>query len=1139
MGCTPSRGNSLQTEHGPFRKGRTLLPVTQESPAESQSDDIGNEGCCGSDIYNSTGQNNISSTLIGRKSLAEPENARGASAKLGTNEITVNILSQAKDKQELKQEALGKKCAKKSKKSVKLNKKRKERCSVEEKVDFPETLVEAHQAAYGYLNPNITKYEDLLGILDHATQTQFSLQPMVAFLVLRYEEINKGLLQIVEEGENMFKKHRDHLAWPCQKDYSLSSSSKKKWTSPTFSEPQPDLLQQLLQYTVQRMRLLGQSVCGIGDMALGEAVEYFNSISEILEEKLRTKHTFESRLMQLLSQIEAATQRKSGPDDSTLFSEDSGIGAESDSLTGSDRHCTCKERCDSTGTMCTNFSFTPVHHASNRERFLKTMSNSSSLNSIDPTCTITGKEQRDTESLLGYVSLDEGEKGVGENKTDDCTKERKNENKKILSNSSILDLRQPCRMPAKSIENPQTVEITLKLKDAIRSRNQFVPCQSTMVKTKHMNSPKSSSHQWTEDGAKSSKRPHTTATRTPKIKTMVTKQCRSRSADSLCSRNEDLTITELKRTQKEINQRLERIKNVKSEEKTKQDSSKQVKQQQTQGISSVAAGRQCSLNKNIFSLNNLRKAVKAKVEEQANVQEDIKEIKEKVNEKVDIKQKDKKAPKGPVKVTPVPSPPPSLHQCSGTYMGKNSVKKLINTFSQGLEESRQMTDAKVLGPLKGVRKCGVPIIPGLGYSGTLMLNDTLRSVSQCSEITEDLDNIDRLPPPPLEVLMDNSFENVQSKDTGENFASRGRSTQPKKTAMTQRLQASLQSITVLPSKGHFRKGSLSMSPVRTQDNRGIGKDGHLDSCHETHIESEEPFSLYKQTRKIIHLRHSSNSPTKIPTAKQCHRKLSSPSCEIEVTQEEKITNETVPNSADPTPSTPPVSRTRTLPSTPLLHRRLPSPPVFISKPTSTTLTSLHVVRKLPTPPSTGQLILPITSDMQHDQNPSVMSGLAYSFKAPSPPASPKVQKWSLENGSEDCTLRVFSNARSVFCPASSSLFEAQPVSRSPQAWASSGSSVLPRPWGERGWLPVSAQGRQPFIRRSQSDRRPSLTLKPKIPVFSVAETCGSEPAISTHGFEDGSNEENTQWNEQTELRGAVRSASHPDLCVVGQGLQWK
>ncbi|XP_065144921.1 photoreceptor cilium actin regulator [Paramisgurnus dabryanus] len=1121
MGCTPSRGNSLQTAHSPFRKGRTLLPVTQESPAESQSDDVGSEGCGGSDIYNSTGQNNISSTMIGRKSLAEPENARGASAKLGTKEITVNIISQAKDKQELKQEALGKKGAKKSKKSfkdVKLNKKRKERCSVVEKVDFPEPLVEAHQAAYGYLNPSITKYEDLLGILDHATQTQFSLQPMVAFLVLRYEEINKGLLQIVEEGENMFKKHRDHLAWPCQQDYSLSSSSKKKLTSPTCSEHQPDLLQQLLQYTVQRMRLLGQSVCGIGDMALGEAVEYFNSISEILEEKLRTKHTFESRLMQLLSQIEAASQRKPGPDDSMLFSEDSGIGAESDSLTGSDRQCTCKERCDSNGTMCTNFSFTPVHHGSYRERFLKTMSNSSSLNSIDPTCTITGKEQRDTESILGYVSLDEGEKGVGEDKTDDCRKERKNEKKNILSNSSTPDLKQPSHMPAKSIENPQTVEMTL-------SKHMISPL------SKHINSPKSNSHQWTEDGAKSSKRPHTTATRTPKIKTMVTKQCRSRSADSLSIRNEDLTLTELKTTQKEINQRLERIKKVKSEEKTKRDLSKQVKQQQTQGISSVAAGRQCSLNKNIFSPINLRKADKAKVEKQANVQEDIKEIKGKENEKIDIKQKDKKASMGPVKLTPVPSPPPSLHQCSGAYMGRNSVKKLINTFSQGLEDSRQMPDAKVLGPLKGVRKCGVPIIPGLGYSGTLMLNDTLRSVSQFSKIKEDLDIIDSLPPPSLEVLMDNSFENVQAKDTGENFASRGRSTQPKKTAMTQRLQASLQSVTVLPSKGHFRKGSLSMSPVRTihQDTRGIGKDGQHDFCHEPHIESEEAFSLYKQTRKIIHLRHSSNSPTKIPTAKQGHK----------LTQEENRTNETVPNSAGPTPSTPSVSRTRTLPSTPLLHRRLPSPPVFISKPTTTALSSLHVVRKLPTPPSTGQLILPITSAMQHDQNPSIMSGLANSFKAPSPPVSPKVLQWSLKNGSDDCTLRVFSNARSVFCPASSSLFEAQPVSRSPQAWASSGSSVLPHPWGECGWLPVSTQGRQPFIRRSQSDRRPSLTLPPKIPVFSVAETCGSEPAISTHGFEDGSNGENTQWNDQTELRGTVRSASHPDLCIVGQGLQWK
>ncbi|RXN23164.1 putative protein C2orf71 -like protein [Labeo rohita] len=855
MGCSPSRGNGLHGAQGAFRRGRTLLPGTHET----QSDDGSSGESCGRDTErdNSTVRNNTSSTSLGRKfSTAEPEGA--ASAKLGTQEITIDILSQEKERQEEKREACEKKGAKKSKKApkgVKLNRKKEKERKLfsEEKVDFPETLVKAHQAAYAYLNPSISKYEDLLGLLDHAAQTQISLQPMVAFMVLCYEEINKGLQEIVEEGEMMLKENGAHLAWPCEKKNSSSPNSTKNVTSHTCSEPPPDLLQQLLQYTVQRMRQVGQSVCGIGDTALEEAVDYFSSIIEILDEKLRTKRASESRLMRLLSRIEAASQKKPGPEDSALFSEDSGLGAESESLAGSDRQRQRRESCDSTGTICAASSSpcgsTPVHRGSYRGRLLKTISNSSSLNSTDSTCTIAEKEQRDTESLLGSVFLDEGG-------GDDV-----------------------------------------------------------------------------EDG---------------------------------------------------------------------------------------------------------------------------------------------------------------------------------------------------LGPSAT-----------LAFSGNSMLSS--QGESQCSERTEDLD-IDNLPPPPLEVLMDNSFENAQTKDMGENVTCRGRSTLRKRTAMSQRLRASLQSVTVLPSKGNLCKSSVSMSPVRSthQDTRGLVKGGHHDSSYETDTESEEAACLYKQARKIIHLRHSSDSPTEKPTTEQGHRQLSSCQGDIEISQKENNTNETVPNNAckNQTPATPTASRTRVLPSTPLLHRRLPSPPVLKSQASSSTSSSPPVVRKLPTPLSAGQRTLPSTPATRQDHTPITVTGVTYPFKAPSPPASPKVHRWSKENSGEDSS-RVFSNARSVFCPVSSSLFEAQPVStpKPPQAWVSSGSSVLPRPWGERGRLPISARGPQPFIRRSQSDRRPSLSLPSRVPVISVAETCGSEPAISTHGLEDGPVREDKPWNEQTEIRGAIRSVSHPDLCIVGQGLQ--
>ncbi|XP_003200429.2 photoreceptor cilium actin regulator [Danio rerio] len=1117
MGCSPSRG-------------RTLLPGTHESPGETQSHN--------GSIGDSERGNSTARPYERKFSTAECEADGAASAKLSTQEININILSQAKEKQEEKREDCEKKGGKKSKKStksVRVNKrKEKEIKLVQEKVDFPEELVKAHQAAYGYLNPSITKYEDLLGLLDHAAQTQISLQPMVAFMVLRYEEINKGLQEIVEEGEAMFKGNGEHLAWPCEKN--KSSYNAKNATTSTCSDPPPDLLQQLLQYTVQRMRQVGQSVCGIGDTALEEAVEYFSSITDILDEKLRAKRASESRLMWLLSRIEAASQKKPSPEDSALFSEDSGLGAESESLAGSDRQRQRRESSESSGTICATISspcgFTPIQRGSYRGRLLKTMSSSSSLNSLDSTCTITAKDKKDTDSLLGSVSLDEGDFTNGSEKV------KWNEKRSKQSEASTSELRQPRRLPAKRIENPQNVEMTLKLKDAISGRIRFLPTQGPGEKAKQTESPKSSSQQWAEDGDKSSKRPQTAASRTSKKKTTVTK--RSRSADSLRNKAEDPTLIELERTQKELNQKLERMTKVKGEGNKRQCSSKKFLPCQTQNISSVT-DRQRSLTRNIFSPSNQRKACNAKVE-QATTQNGTEKMD---NEKG--KEKDKKAPpvKGSVKIIPVPSPPPSPRQSSGLYRERNSVQKLIDTFSQGLEESKQVPESvKILGPLKGVRKCGVPIIPGLGPSGTSAFIDNSilcgQGESQCSERTDDLD-IDNLPPPPLEVIMDNSFENVQTNAKSENI-SRGRSTLTKKTAMSQKLRASLLSVTVLPSRGNLCKGPVSMSQVcSTQnDTREVVKGAHHDSSHETDTESEEAASLYKQSRKIIHLRHSSDSPMEKNTSEQDNRQLSS-SCRSDVgEQKDNSTNETMPNSAcrSQNPLTSPISRTRVLPSTPLLHRRLPSPPVLKSQPSSSTSSSPPINRKLPSTPSAGQRTLPSTPLMQQEHTPITMTGVTYPFKAPSPPASPKVQRWSRENSTED-TSRVFSNARSVFCPASSSLFEAQsvPTPKPPQAWTSTGSNVLPRPWGERGRLPVSARGPQPFIRRSQSDRRPSLSMSSRVPVISVAETCGSEPAICTHGLEEGPVREDKIRSEQTEIRSAVRSVSHPDLCIVGQGLQ--
>lgn len=1085
MGCSPSRGNSSSGAKEPFSKGKTLLPRTKGTSEDGQSDDGGNVSSGGGETdgeaceKSKTGGKRLDNDTVKKHPVGEPVTAAITSEHLDSEEIKINFSSQRKEKyqeteDEKRSEKRGARKTRNQKNTKPSKKKDKGRQSLtEKKVDFPEQLVKAHQAAYGYLNPSIEKYGLLLGLLDHAAQTHISLQPMVAFMALRYEEYNRGLEEIVEEGEKVLRDHGGHLAWSC---HTKNRSSTGKLSA---TEPPPDLLQQLLQYTVQRMCLVGQSVKGIGDTALEDAVDYFSSVCEVLKEKLNAKHATEARLMQLLTRIEVASLRTPGPDDSTLFSEDSGIGAESESLAGSDRQRQRRQSCRSTessnAVIYSPENSTPIHQGSSKCQLNQKISRSSSVTSIDSTCTITGKDFRDTESLLGSVSLDDGE-GEEEDKSDGNEEEQCAGKKSMCSSSSPPEPGyQPECIPTKWIETRQNVEMTLKMKDAISQRIHFVSSQCS-ERIKPLIS-KTNEQQWMEEGEKCPKRPQTATHQATKKKITVTKQRRSRSAESLRCKADDPTLFELEKAQNELSKRLEKMGKVRSEQNIKNDISKRRKQMQP--------GQQRSLN---LTSNNQRMVHSERI-----VTENQEEEKE--------KKKNYKTAKRPIKATSFFSPPPSPQHIVATCHRANSVKKLIDTFSQGMEESKQFHESsKELGPLKGVRKYGIPVIPGLGGEErfSCIKNDKMNNQSESTtlENQDDID-LDNLPPPPLEVLMDNSFKNVEISKTDEKLNRRGRSSLPKTTSMSQRLRTSIQSVTVLPSKGSVRKGSRSISPAQ---NIALQPSGEAKNCQVASLpngdqRSEEAASLYKQARKIIHLRYSSNSPTEKPAAYIPNiQQLTQGSAEG-YEGEQKIP-ETVPSSAtagNQSPDTAP--RTRMLPSTPVVHRRLPSPPVFKKQPVSSSSSSPLILRKLPTPPSASQQTTPTTRDV----TASSISGITHPFKAPSPPASPKVQRRVRDNKSDDS--KVLGNARSVFCPASPSLFEAQPVlvPKPPQTWTSSGSSLLPRPWAERGRLPMSVRGPQPFIRRSQSDRRPSLSLSPRVPVVSIAQSCGSEPAISTQG----------------------------------------
>ncbi|KAJ8401201.1 hypothetical protein AAFF_G00387830 [Aldrovandia affinis] len=633
----------------------------------------------------------------------------------------------------------GKKGARKSKKGKgsKLSRKKekeKKASVIEPKVDFPEPLVKAHQAAYAFLNPSIAKYEVLLGLLDQAAQTQLSLQPMATFIALRYEEVNQGLKEMAEEGERLLKESGEHLTWPCPlKNLSDTPSMAASAAAAADTEPPPDLLQQLLQYTTQRMRLIGQSVGGIGDSALEEAAEYFASLSELLDEKLKAKRMLEAHLGQILARVESAALRKPGPEDSALFSEDSGIGVESESLAGSERLLYRHDSCESTSTTSTIRTsssnadcFTPVRQRATRHRLTGKMSASVSLTSIDSTCTLTTKEEtRDTESLLGSVSLDDGEGEEEDDEDEDDDEEDAGEvtSRKRSNSSPSNPCQPPRRMASKRIENPQNVEMTLKMKDAISGRIRFFPSQRKLKQAS--NSPRNSGGglQWTEEeGERQLKRPQTataatgTTARGGRKKTSVAKERRSRSAESLRSKAEDPTLLELERTQKDLSQRLERMGKGRLDGAIKGAGPKRGGgREQLQGAhnpSPATAHLNSSLDRNTSVRSANEKVVlrrHSSGEHRTDAEEDEK------------KKKEKKTGRGPLRATPPPGTPPSSPlQPSGLHRGRNSVKRLIDTFSQGVEEKQGQRSPKVLGPLRGVRKCGVPIIPGLG-SGEAVL----------------------------------------------------------------------------------------------------------------------------------------------------------------------------------------------------------------------------------------------------------------------------------------------------------------------------------------------------------------------------------------------------------------------------------
>ncbi|XP_066170478.1 photoreceptor cilium actin regulator [Sylvia atricapilla] len=1100
-------------------------------------------------------------------------------------------------------------------------------CETEKKVDFPELLVKAHQSAYAYLHPNLSKYEAILHMANQATQTQLFLQQMISFLVLRFDEINQLLEEIANDGENLLKDVGGNLAWPAEKD---------------DLKEHPDLLQQLLQYTVNKMQLVSGMLASLTSNALQETCSYLQSAASNLEGKLKAKQSFDEHLLRTVKLLEASTvgPSQSHGDDRTLCSEDSGIGVDSESLKEfsalsqqggqpsdscahghpSRKHARTAERANGgtapVGTAASHGCalerhFRHVFHSSTQPREVTScqggvaegistmpqyasLSKSRSYNSLQSDSTQEGEHFKS--DFLSDEDEDddddeEDESTLGEDDDNTSLSEiGKDALPRSLSSPALTENIQ--RQSIKRTENADTEEIILKMKDAISEKIKFVP-----AKSRHK--------EWTEDEsgrAILAKRPSTATGRHRR----VGKQRRSRSEESLRSQAEDPTLLELQRTQKELSKRLEMLYGKDIANNLELWKSRAAPYLQDEQITSRSSRKlKAGLSKNFSILPNQDKVPLFTSDQNPAPPPNEKRVRKPVRAPV------------PTQETSggKENEPPGAQMLSGSSCTpRQSVKKLIETFSP-TDDLTKAAPLRSLGPIKCIRKFGLPVIPpttpfqrglaplNLKHRISPVEDTNTNDVSSSfpnaflpappaelsrkdtkEETDEDTEN---LPPPPPEMLMDTSSENLSEPEEtarieGNSSEDAKKTTKPelhaaKRSQVSPKMKASLQSIDLLPSKNISGPSAVTNKGLR---NTKSGEErGHRYSLElnptNVRIPSQEEIlatqrkeaaDLYKQTHKIIPLQNpsgvSNSSESKGPNppspSAPC-QKLGSPDPLRSNEKGSLFTRRVSPVRTAPSSPTekrlfsPPAHHRHSLqafsnmqPSSPTMQRK-PSPP------SSPRMPSPPSQKKLPSPPPQRKPLSPPVGQKQSSPAAQRLAGSPAPFPTtPSPPASPsrsyKGPRAGMDAGDEHqlSSSKRGSNVRSIFCPATSSLFEARPpvvpskspaeVTSQPEAASHSQKSSLlfQQPGDRTRKLSLSTTNPQPFVRRSFSDRRPGV--QPHLP---APLTAGSEPALNQASLEKSPRKAGDSWNSSgvPETKESNRSASHPELYVVGQGLQ--
>ncbi|NWS76180.1 PCARE regulator, partial [Crotophaga sulcirostris] len=1114
-------------------------------------------------------------------------------------------------------------------------------CETEKKVDFPELLVKAHQSAYAYLNPNLSKYETILHMANQATQTQLFLQQMVSFLVLRFDEINQLLEEIANDGESLLKDIGGNLAWPAEKG---------------DLKEHPDLLQQLLQYTVNKMQSLSGTLASLTSDALQETCSYLQSAANNLEGKLKAKQSFDERLLRMVKLLEASAvgSSQSQGDDRTLYSEDSGIGVDSESLKefGAFSQHGGQASCDSCaqGHLSQKHARTTepvregttspgpaVSHDCAPERHFKDIfyssmqsreaasqgrvpegisatpqhaswSKSRSYNSFQSDSTQESEHFKICESTdFPDDDDDDDDEGSTLGEDDDNTSLSdmwKDALPRRMSLPAVTDNTQ--RQAVKRTENAETEEIILKMKDAISEKIKFVPA-------------KSGRKEWIEDETGRAVVTARPSTATGSQKTFR-KQQRSRSEESLRSQAEDPTLLELQRTQKELSKRLQMFYGKKdSDDNPEPWKSRTAPYLQSEQVAIRSSSKlKACLSKNFSILPNQDKVPLFKVDQNPANQPEEKRGRKPL--RATVPTQETSGSKG--------KEPPGTQNLSGSSCApRQSVKKLIETFSPA-DDLVKDTSLRSLGPIKCIRKFGLPVIPptipfqrGLAHlnlkhrispvedtnpSNTNGVSSSFPNAfppAPAAELSkkdtkeETDEDIENLPPPPPEMLMDTSFDSSEPEETAR--TERSSSEDAKKPTKTElhatkraqvspKMKASLQSIDLLPSKN---TGGPSVTANKGLKSTGAGEETlqrYPLELNPTNVrvpsqeeilatQRKEAADLYKQTHKIIPLQnpsgvskpHSSSSESKEPSspvASVQSQKQGSPDSLRRNEKGSAFARRVSPTRTPSPPAekrlfSPPMHNRHSLqafsnpqPSSPTMQRK-PSPPTSPRVPTP------PLQKKVPSPPPQRKSLSPPVGHKQSSPTPHRLLGSPASRWdasppplpiAPSPPASPsrsyRGPRAGLDAGDEHqlSSSKRGSNIRSIFCPATSSLFEARSplaptkpaveVTSQPEAsLLSQKNNLLFRPPGDRARkLSLSASSPQPFVRRSFSDRRPGVQFRLPAPV-----AASSEPALHQASSEDSPRRAGDGWNSPSapDIKDSTRSASHPELCVVGQGLQ--